>query len=288
MIHFLITISDNPNMWARTESFFCTLQRKYFATLILTGIPNENKNILYEDLNLSKKIKKEKPFLKSCNLLFSSENYKTHPPVRWLVEPKFENCIFIDCDMFVCSELSEFEQKIDYLGGVIAYDSPLSLNKWKELFSFFELTFPDKTYLTTQTKKECPFYINFGFIVMSNEIKQKIKEKFCLNLEKIKKIEEFKDSYFLAQIALTITLYQLNINTKNLPLKYNFPDYHDFENLHKDEFNNTKIFHSISKKPDFFKLNDLYNYTDKLSLEKKEKLSNVFKKIIIKKFKYIL
>ena len=288
MIHFLMTISDDPLMWVRTESFICTLPKKYFVTLIITGIANENKNILYEDLNLSEKIKKERPFLKSCNLLFSSENYQTHPPVRWLIETKFENCIFIDCDMFVCSELYEFEKKIDYLGGVIAYDSPLSLDEWKELFFLFKIKFPNKIYLTNQTKKECPFYINFGFIIMNNEIKQKIKEKFWLNLEKIKKIKKFQKNYFLAQLALTITIYQLNINFKELPLRYNFPDYNNFENLYQNEFNNIKIFHSLNKKPDFFKLKDLENYKSNLSLKKNQKLSIILNKIIKQKFKYIL
>lgn len=288
MIHFLMTISDDPLMWVRTENFLYTLPKKYFVTLVITGVKNTTNDLLFYNQYLCKKIKKEKPFLKNYDLIFSSINHNLHPPVRWHIRNKFKNCIFVDCDMFLCSDLIEFEKDIDYLGGVIAYDCPLSLDDWKELFLYFNLKFPKETYVTYSTKKECPFYINFGFIVTNEEIKENVKNKFYFNLQKIKNIEKFKNNYFLAQLALTITVYQLNVKFKELPLRYNFPDYKNFENFYPHEFENIKIFHSLNKKPDFFKLTDFYDYKKNMTHFQQNKLSEVFKRINYKKFKHLI
>ena len=289
MIHFLMTISNEKELWHRVESFICTMpKKKYYLSLVLTGIGNKSDSIIYRDEELENKIKNEKFFLKPFDLFFSNEHYKTHPPVRWHIENKCDTCVFIDCDMFLCSDLNEFETPIDYLGGVIAYDSPLTLIEWKELFSYLKIKFPIKTYITHNTKKECPFYISFGFVLTNDKIKKAIAQNFYKNLQKIQKIKKYNKLYFLAQVALTITIYELEINFKELPLRYNFPDYKHFENMYIEEFKNVKVFHSLNKKPDFFSIDDLENYKKSITLNQNKKLSSVFKKIISNKFKYIL
>jgi hypothetical protein len=283
-----MTISDDKVQWNRFESFLYTLPKYYYFSLVLTGIKNKSNSVFYRDEKLENKIKSEKFFLKSHNVFFSSHHYKTHPPARWYVEAKTKNCIFIDSDVFICSNLDELEQNNDCLCGVIAHDCPFNLSEWHELFNLFNVKFPEETFLTLKTKKVCPFYINFGFVLITETIKKKIRGRFNFYINKLGTIEKYKNNFFLAQIALTLTVCELEVKTKCLPLRYNFPDYKNHDNLFSEEFDNIKIFHYFNDKLNFLNIKELKDYKKNLTIKQSNVLEPILKNIITKKFKYIL
>lgn len=276
MIHFLATISDDIEMWNRVKYFLLNFPKKYKFSLVITGINKKSEFLIFKNKELEKKIKEEKIFVGKHDLFFSNTNYKNHPPVRWYIKSKCHNIVFVDMDMLFCSDIHELEENTDCLSGVIAHDSPFTLNEWKEVFKIFQIKFPNEIYFTNNTKKPCPFYLNFGFVHLSELIKTKIKNLYIFYLKKLSVLENYKNNQFLPQIALTLATIKSNIKTKVLPLKFNFPDYNHYENLYEGEFENIKLFHYFNNGSN---CKNIFKFRENLTEKQKIKLNNIFNKI---------
>lgn len=207
-IHFLMLISETPEMLFRTEFLIRSIKRfskdfPVFFSIVVNG---------YSDTHLIKpclsKGRVDNSYIvKNAEILRSPFKWHLPIPHRWFVEPKSEVCVFIDADMIACQKLdSLFDLDKGVFHGVEAYKNHLTLQEWRSLGIEKDLR-----------------YFNFGMLVVPSHQLRAIGE--CL-LEITKEVVEAYKShyYFAAQIALAKAIHILNIQTNCLPKTFNWFD----------------------------------------------------------------
>jgi hypothetical protein len=255
-------------MFFQTECLIKSLKRfskiDFFVTIIITGV---------ESVNLIEIIQKY-PILNDVEILCSNINYKKHPPVRWNVQLKAD-VIFIDCDVLVCNTLQNLSCK-DAISGVLAHDSPFFMDEWMQIFNGLKIKFSGETFKTTDTKKEIPFYVNYGMIMTQTHIVNEMRVQLQKNIDKVMSFWKTSNSYFVGQIALTVTIEELNIKKEILPVRYNYPDYSWYDKNYSEELNKMVFYHYLNGKKSFLSKLDIQKFLEQMTLEQRSKIEPIF------------
>jgi lipopolysaccharide biosynthesis glycosyltransferase len=183
----------------------------FFSTIILNSMDS------FENF--------DKNIFKNSEVILDKANYKDHPTTRWYIKPKSEVCLFLDNDIFACRDISPLIQlchSTQTVCGVLALDAPFDENQCDQFKLIFEKCGVEyhesrKSFL----EKNIPIYYNYGVLAIPSKFMEKIKVPLT---ENVKKINNYYPHFHAGQIALSITLKQLNIPTTDLPLRYNFYD----------------------------------------------------------------
>lgn len=232
-MHFLVTFNDgNDVMFSNFLLLIASiksLKENHFITAVITGSQKLSEEIIFKNEKKEEQLREKFELLLDDNIeiYFSSLLFLDHPPVRWFVEPKQEVCVFLDVDMIACSSLVTIEREIlncNCIAGVLAHSCEFDFLWWNKIFQIVNVNFPFNFYKTLLGNLS-PFYINFGFIIMTKEIFHKIKKTYIDFIDVLIANKTYKDLYFLPQISLALTIEKFNLQKKILPLRYNYPDY---------------------------------------------------------------
>jgi hypothetical protein len=251
--HLLMTVSERTEMFLHVELFLRSLHlfnppEEFPLSLVITT------GRCSDTLRLSKKfpasISRQFPYIAEHAELFTANaDFVDHPPVRWLIEPKCDQVVFVDADMLVCRSLDGVVAK-DRAYGVLAHRNPLSEETWRRLFAGRGIEYPSETYLPlqNQTQEKCPWYVNYGFVAFPRDYFCSICEEMPRYIEWV--MEKTANSYFTGQIALTLCVYGSNLKLGLLPLRFNYPDsiespVVDYDLLYPEEMNETYLYHYL-------------------------------------------
>lgn len=284
-MHYLMTISNIPKMLFQCKCFLDSLKNSsYEFTLVINNYRNSNSNnLLYEDTTEAVQFKKILGY--DVEILFSPIPHSLHPPVRWFVNPRSDFCVFVDSDVLMCSDIDSKEineiKKFD-ISGLIAHEN---IENWDEVFNVFNVKNRSKNYRTTKTKEPCPFYINYGVVFVNSNLMCEIKNILDLNLKKLMK-SKFKSSHYVGQIALAVTLADLNLNLNSLPLRFNYPDSPNYDS-HLEELHNIRFFHYLYSKNIFSSYNKLLKDKEYFKKRNLNLVHDIIEKRILKKCKIL-
>lgn len=214
-------ISDTPEMIFRTEMAIRSIKRFSNNNEVAFSIVVNGEQKIFP-----KNIIKNQERIKSKYLLNNAEIYEcpcywSIPfPSRWFIEPKMENCVFIDVDMIACKDLTPlYNLEKQVVHGVKAGKQAMTDEEWESI-GF--------------NKKDLDFYFNFGLVVVPSEHIEKIKKMMLVNVLKIS--NKFKEHYYFAgQIALAYSLKELGLQMNSLPNKFNWYDFWAFDKNYEKE-----------------------------------------------------
>jgi hypothetical protein len=163
-------------------------------------------------------------------IIEDKSHFTEHPPTRWFLKHKSEVCLFFDYDILVNSSLKALvetcktEQK---MCGVIVYDQPIDKSIMAQAFNDCGAEYKEDSETWLDNKK-IPRCYNYGVLAVPKCIVEKIRNQLATNIKTInetsKRLNSNELAYFTGQVALSVTIHQLNIPTKDMPLRYNFPD----------------------------------------------------------------
>lgn len=224
--HFFMSISANERMEFQTELFIKSLEyfgkcTDYFLDIFILEGEFIKSNFIKSKATIN--------YFKPSSTIDFHFPWGCQP--RYSLDPKSEICIHVDADIFV---LSNFDKLINYciepgFYGSIANDPPFSLTHWRKIFKTFNMDFPTKFYLYKkncgdfQQSKEfsvCPFYPNNGLLVMHSKYVKSIRSTINEVLFELNK--EYRDNYYITQVAIAITLQLEKIPVFLLPNEFNF------------------------------------------------------------------
>ncbi len=171
----------------------------------------------------------------------------------------YDLIILCDADIILIKPLDELlllAREKNAVTGVIAhYPFPHHEDEKPDaLWHFFANKFTGKdiqlnyryTLLKTNDQDEntkCPFYLNFGFVAMTPEVFNTIRETYLDIRSDI--VPLLKTPVFSGQIALTLAIHKHNIPTQSAEMKYNFPNDPIAEELYPDQLKEISIIHYL-------------------------------------------
>lgn len=135
---------------------------------------------------------------------------------------------------------------LDVAEGVI--DRPLSFN---ERYSLQNFTYPD----TLPGEQACPFYVNFGAVFIAGSTAKNISGHYRAIRRAIE--GKLQNSYFSAQVALTLSVTELQIPTISLSMAYNFPNDPIAEAAYPDALADVRVFHYL--RTEQFNRSEIFN-----------------------------
>ena len=171
----------------------------------------------------------------------------------------YDVVIFCDADTLPLKPIDDLLIRIqnyhEVMGVIAHYTFPHSPGEnveeiWRMLASQFvekPIEFSFRHTLVSDTNfpefPNSPFYVNFGFVVMTPEIIRTICDTYLKIRPNL--IPILKNPRFTGQIALTLSLLAHDIPTNALGLRYNFPNDIIAEKLHAEEMKDIRIMHYL-------------------------------------------
>jgi lipopolysaccharide biosynthesis glycosyltransferase len=188
-------------------------------------------------------------------IIEDENHFKDHPPTRWFLDQKSEVCLFFDYDILVKSSLKQLveicriEQK---LCGVLVYDQPIQKDILISAFGDCGVEYKEDS-ATWVNGRKIPRCYNYGVLAVPKQIVEKVRSQLDTNIkilnETSKRLKSDDLAYFVGQVALSVTMRQLDISTKDMPLRYNFPDcIPELDRKFPIEKNNIVCYHMLTKK----------------------------------------
>jgi len=114
-----------------------------------------------------------------------------------------------------------------------------------------------------------PFYLNYGFVVLSPKIIRTIANTYLSIRSKLASDAGLEFPIFASQIALTLSLAAHDIPNRAIGLRYNFPNDSMADRLHQKELEDVRLIHYL--RTDIFDRQLIFidesNFNDFLSLE---------------------
>lgn len=169
----------------------------------------------------------------------------------------YDLIIFSDADTILIKPINELllqVMKKNLVAGVIAhYPFPHDKNESpNELWHNYAKRFIGKdislnfryTLLNSQDEdSSCPFYVNFGFVVMTPQTLNTIRKSFLNIRSSI--IPFLKNPRFSGQIALTLAIHKHEIPVMSAPMIYNFPNDPIADKLYSNQLKSIAIIHYL-------------------------------------------
>jgi lipopolysaccharide biosynthesis glycosyltransferase len=215
-------ISDKPDMVFNLEHMMRSVKkhsgdRKIAFSVIVNG---NSIQPLTGEPKLTKRLFHNAYINSHAEVYDCPQHWTMHVPSRWFIEPKMEQCVFIDTDIITCNDLTPlYNLRKDTFYGVQALKNPLSQAQWQQI---------------DVTSNDLKSYFNFGMLVVPGQFMKKIGFKLIEKLPIYKK--QFKEAeYYAAQIALCTILKELDIKRVTLPKEFNWldlnPEPQNFKNI---------------------------------------------------------
>ena len=102
-----------------------------------------------------------------------------------------------------------------------------NISSWEKIYNLVGQAFPKDTVVTSVDKKRIPPYFNSGVIGLRNSIREKFSQTWVKYFEGMWEEQEIRKfgipSFHRDQVALSLTLNELNIKPDLLQENYNFP-----------------------------------------------------------------
>jgi hypothetical protein len=89
----------------------------------------------------------------------------------------------------------------------------------------------------------CPFYVNFGFLLLTPAILQLLRSRYLEIRPKIAR--ELVDPYFSGQASLALTIAAQDVPARAVGLRYNFPNDGVADRLHRNELMDVRVIHYL-------------------------------------------
>jgi len=89
---------------------------------------------------------------------------------------------------------------------------------------------------------DSPFYINYGFLAGTPSLLKRVYDR---DIELQSKVAEYLGEYWGPQVSLALTLADLNLPRKALPMRYNFPNDRKADELYPEELQNAILIHYL-------------------------------------------
>jgi hypothetical protein len=88
-----------------------------------------------------------------------------------------------------------------------------------------------------------PFYLNFGMVFFARTIFRHLMEKYLELRPQI--AGRLPDPYFSGQVALALSIAEMRISTRSLPMRFNFPNDSVAASRFPDELDHVAVFHYL-------------------------------------------
>jgi hypothetical protein len=191
---------------------------------------------------------------------FQQKGYSAQGDARWLHIP--ENCdfvIFMDADAMLLCQIDDLLTELiasPAVAGVIAHlpfpqlPDQTPVQKWGSLARQFigrdlllEYTHAFANDDTPLSHRHCPFYLNFGFVIISSDLAKQLRSTY---LEIRPRVASYLQTHiFSAQVALTLAVYANHVSRKAISIKYNFPNDVIAETLYPDALRDIRVIHYL-------------------------------------------
>ena len=190
--------------------------------------------------------------------LYKQHSYFAQADARWKYDhDEYNFIVFCDADTLLIRPfdglLIKMWQSPTAMGVIAHYPFPHHENNkqiWFELakkftgkpieFNYRNTLIP---YSNESEYADSPFYINFGFLLMTSRIIKTMRDTYVTMRPRIGPL--IKKPFFAGQIALTLSLLAHDIPTHALGLRYNFPNDVLADSLHPKELADIRLLHYL-------------------------------------------
>ena len=209
-MHYLTMISDRPDMIFRVEFLIRSIKRFCPQPAVFSVVVNgERQSPLGTSLSLSKGRINNKYISDNAEVIHCPYHWSIPAPSRWFVEPKMDNCVFIDADIMACQDLSPlYNLDKEVFHGVTAFRQTMTDDEWSYI---------------GMNHQELVHYFNFGLLVVPSRLMRDIGNRMLRNVPMIMNVFR-KHQYFAGQIALAYTLKEIGVKRNALDQKFNWYD----------------------------------------------------------------
>lgn len=202
---------------------------------------------------------------------FKVDSYRAQGDARWKCAPAGSDiAIMADADTMILRPIDDLLSRLiesPAIAGTIAhypfpqFPGETPRDKWASLARDWAGRDMPLTYvhsLTRQTDppwfRECPFYINFGFVLVPRQLLDPLGSTYRSLTEHIP--PALKDPFYGAQVALTLAIYKHDLARYAFDIKYNFPNDPVAEELHASSLADIRVIHYL--RTDQFDRNQIF------------------------------
>jgi hypothetical protein len=192
--------------------------------------------------------------------LFLAKSYRAQSDARWQHLP--DDCdiaVFTNADALLVRPIDELisivESAPGIAGSIAHYPFPqrpgeTPRQKWTALASTFlgraipfEYAYTLLTDADPADDRLCPFYINFGFVLVSRTVVESIGREYIDLAARVMPLLE--KPYFAGQVALTLEVYRHSIKHHAVDIRYNFPNDPVAARLYPDSAADVRVVHFL-------------------------------------------
>ncbi len=190
---------------------------------------------------------------------FLRKKYDAQGDAQWTYNhEKYDYVCILDADVLILRPINDLLTNITIdpaMTATIAHypfpvnDGENSRQVWQNLATLFTgrpINFEYRHTLVEEQPGEdtfCPFYINFGFILMTPKIIQEVRETYLDIRKKVAPL--LKYPYFSAQVGLALAIAANQTPTRAVGLRYNFPNDRKADHLHLNELTDVRLIHYL-------------------------------------------
>ncbi len=190
---------------------------------------------------------------------FKHSSYSAQVDLRWQIDySEYDIVIFCDADVMLTKPIEDLlllTLKSPALTGTITHshfrpkggiDPQTAWNDLSKHLIGKRLDFNYRHTLAYNRQPEytfCPFYINFGFVLFTPGIINQIKDEFVELRPKVADL--IANPYFSSQITLTLVAEKLQVPTRAVGLRYNFPNDKVADQYQKNELTDVRVIHYL-------------------------------------------
>jgi hypothetical protein len=188
---------------------------------------------------------------------FREHSYYATGATRLTHDFRSDLVLLLDADILVASPFDEMVRRAfreRHLAGMIAPASPLQFfdtpTTWGAIYDHCGIdTPPDLSHehpgwpyykSGDEAYQFGPAYFNYGVICAPASFISRIGESYFAHLLRLR---ELSPSALMAQVALTMSIVELGLPCRALPVRYNFPNHPMLEALHGPEIPHAKLLH---------------------------------------------
>lgn len=192
--------------------------------------------------------------------LFRQHQYLAQVDARWNYDhDQYDYVIFCDADIILINPIDDllFRQwQCPSIMGVIAHYPFLLIpeDDYRQIWAGLVETYSGKTvefkYHHTLVQghdlsksSKCPFYINFGFVLMTPKIVKTIRNTYLTIRPEVSRL--LNGTYVSGQIALTLSLLAHDVPARSIGMRYNFPNDIIAESMHPLELADVRVIHYL-------------------------------------------
>ena len=166
--------------------------------------------------------------------------------------------LMLDADVLVMREFDELSTMLDKNSGIAAVAAHMSpapkdadnLRWWRAMFDAAKIDPPSFANEYSgwgimefdPSRRLSPPYFNSGVVLASSSALERFYDGYVQALNVVRSVE---DTYFFEQIAMTLALAVTGVPVHSIPLRYNFPNQKEFDELRPAELENVRFLHFL-------------------------------------------